>query len=450
MTKKEIKDYIQAVIEHAISNVEYGNYFLSVIKGMAEEAEDKCDEILFKAERSNTKKQKNEVDLKIAAVLLDFENEVNKFVTEEMAKIVESETDYLDSVVGPALGISLAVPATALSILSMVPIANAGIPKEFGKYAADGLRKIYDSMTNQSYVFGETYEDLNEQYKSRFNAYNRGLDAEAETVGYSLPDEFDRIVYTKNDKNIYEYVWISILDTTTCLECASLSNTRYEKVEDVPYFPRHERDRCKILAITKDMEDQIPESYSDWFEKQPKDNKYKILGKTRFQLYEQGMKIKQFVNNGKKTPLKNLSKYTSFSSEKAKDILNKQQPVNQSVLNRVIKGLNKNGYSVQIGKDTDKLLELWGKEAYVITTNDGKAAIVFHSKLSASGLFEEIIHTAQTRKFGYEYCQLHIHELEVEAKLKLLKYAKSYGITDYEKEVIKEDLIWHKSQIKEE
>ena len=100
--------------------------------------------------------------------------------------------------------------------------------------------------------------------------------------------------------------------------------------------------------------------------------------------------------------------------------------------------------------NSDKLLELWGKEAYVITTNDGKAAIVFHSKLSASGLFEEIIHTAQTRKFGYEYCQLPTHELEVEAKLKLLKYAKSYGITDYEKEVIKEDLIWHKSQIKEE
>lgn len=306
MTTEEIEDYINAVVEHAINNVTYSNYFVSQIKSLANKVMTDCLNILLSAERSNTKRQKGEVDNEIAHILVRFENEVNEFIAKEMAKVIESETEYLNSIVGPALGISLIVPATALSILSMVPIANAGIPKEFGKYSADGLRKIYDSMTNQSYVFGEDYEDLVEQYESRFNTFSRGLDAEAETVGYSLPNEFDRIVYTKNDKKIYEYVWLSILDTTTCLECAALSNTRYERIEDVPYFPRHERDRCTILTISKEMEDQIPESYSEWFEKQPKEKKYEALGKTRFQLYEQGMKIKQFVNNGKITPLKDL------------------------------------------------------------------------------------------------------------------------------------------------
>lgn len=308
MTEEEIGDYINAVVEHAINNVTYSNYFVSQIRRLAEQALEDCLTVLLSAKRSNTKKQKGEIDNEIARILLNFEKEVDEFIAKEMAKIVESESEFLNSIVGSALGVSFVIPATALSILSIIPIANAGIPKNFGNYCSDGLGKIYDSITNQSYVFGEDYEELADQYESRFNAYIRGLEAEAETVGYSLPNEFDRIVYTKNDKKIYEYVWLSILDTSTCLECAALSNTRYEKIEDVPYYPRHERDRCHIMCISKDMEDQIPESYSEWFEKQPKEKKYKVLGKTRFQLYEQGMKIKQFVNNGKITLLKDLKK----------------------------------------------------------------------------------------------------------------------------------------------
>ena len=191
-------------------------------------------------------------------------------------------------------------------MLSIIPMAAAGTPEAFGEHVSSKLGKIYNSITDRGYVFGEDYEDFIDEYNGQFNAFSRGLDADAETIGYSMANEFDRIVYTKNDKKLPGYVWISMLDTNTCLECASLSGTRYEKIEDVPYFPRHERDRCTISVVTDEIADNIPESYSEWFEKQNDKDKYKILGKTRFQLYEQGIKIKQFVNNGKKTPLKDL------------------------------------------------------------------------------------------------------------------------------------------------
>ena len=308
MTEEEIGDYINAVVEHAVNNVTYSNYFVSQIRRLAEQALEDCLTVLLSAKRSNTKKQKGEIDNEIARILLNFEKEVDEFVAKEMAKIIESESEFLNSIIGSALGVSFVIPATALSILSIVPIANAGIPKNFGNYCSDGLKKIYDSMTNQSYVFGEDYEELADQYESRFNAYIRGLEAEAETVGYSLPNEFDRIVYTKNDKKISSYIWNSMLDTSTCLLCASLSGTRYEKIEDVPYYPPHLKCRCFICPCTDEIADNIPESYSEWFEKQPREKKYEALGKTRFQLYEKGMKIKQFVNNGKITPLKDLRK----------------------------------------------------------------------------------------------------------------------------------------------
>lgn len=306
MTNEEIEDYINAVVEHALSKVEYSNYFLSEIKGYADAAQEACNEILFSHKRNPTKRQKSEVDDEIAEVLAGLKNDIDDFIAGELQKVVENETEYLNNVIEKIVGVSLAIPAASVAMLSMIPMATAGTPGKFGEYISDKLGKIYNSMTNQSYVFSEDYEDLIDEYDSQFSAFNRGLDAEAETIGYSLANEFDRIVYTKNDKKIPGYIWISMLDTNTCLECASLSGTRYENIEDVPYFPRHDRDRCTIAVVTDEIAENIPESYSEWFEKQDDKEKYKILGKTRFQLYEQGMKFKQFVNNGKKTPLKDL------------------------------------------------------------------------------------------------------------------------------------------------
>ena len=306
MTKEEIEDYIQAVVEHALSNVEYSNYFLSEIKGYADAAQEACSEILFSHKRNPTKRQKSEVDDEIASVLVGFKNDIDDFVAAEVQKVIQNETEYLNNIIGKLLGISLVIPATAVTMLSMIPMSAAGTPEAFGEYVSSKLGKIYNSITDRGYIFGEKYEDFIDEYDSQFNAFSRGLDADAETIGYSMANEFDRIVYTKNDKKLPGYVWVSMLDTNTCLECASLSGTRYERIEDVPYFPRHDRDRCVISVVTDEIADNIPESYLEWFEKQKDKDKYKILGKSRFQLYEQGMKIKQFVNNGKKTPLKDL------------------------------------------------------------------------------------------------------------------------------------------------
>ena len=60
------------------------------------------------------------------------------------------------------------------------------------------------------------------------------------------------------------------------------------------------------LYLLEDIEEELPSSYKEWFEVQPKETKRQILGKKRFELYESGVKVKNFVNNGKITPLKDL------------------------------------------------------------------------------------------------------------------------------------------------
>ena len=306
MTKKEIKDYIQAIIKHGITLSEYGNFFVSTIKDYAKEAEKKCNDLLLEAERSVTKKQKNELEKKIKSVLSDFEKKVKLFIEEQLEEIDEAEDKFLEEVVEKALGINLIVPATILGILALVPIASAGTPENFGKSLSDKLGNVYNSILNRVYVFGDEYEDVLGDFESQFNTFHRGLDADAETMGYSLADEYDRIVFTKNDKKIKGYIWSAILDTSTCIACGSLDGTKYENISDVPFYPVHDHCRCRLIPYNEDIEDLIPENYQEWFESQNKETKRQILGKTRSELYEQGMKIKNFVNNNKITPLKDL------------------------------------------------------------------------------------------------------------------------------------------------
>ena len=313
MTKTEIEDYIDAVIKHSLSMVEYSNYFLVQIKGFAEDTQDKCNKILLKHVRSVTKKQKNECETEIEEVLSEFQNQVEEFIAKQLQGISEIEIDYLQNVVGKSLGVNFVVPATAVGILSLVPITSIGNAKDFGAYTSDKLGKIYNSVLNQSQIFEEDYEDVLSEYESQFNAFERGLNAEAGTLGYSLGEEFERIVFTKTDNPKVKYMWSAILDTTTCLACGMLDHKIYDKIEDVPMYPLHFSCRCTLVCGNEEIFEQYPESYQKWFERQPEKTKYDILKRTRYSLYKQGMKITQFVNNNTVTPLKALKPYPSMA-----------------------------------------------------------------------------------------------------------------------------------------
>lgn len=131
-----------------------------------------------------------------------------------------------------------------------------------------------------------------------------------------------------------------------------------------------------------------------------------------------------------------------FNSDKTREILNKQKPVNPEIFSRVKKRLTALGYSVECNSEIDAYLERSGKEASVINTGDeGKAIVFFHTKLSASGLFEELIHLSQIKDRDLYSADRKKSELarlknEIAAKEKLLKNRKAYGIPDYEIELI--------------
>jgi len=136
--------------------------------------------------------------------------------------------------------------------------------------------------------------------------------------------------------------------------------------------------------------------------------------------------------------------YAQFNSEKTVDIINKQKPMNPEVIKRVKESLLKKGTILDQSVEIDKYLESRGKEG--ITYSDG--TIIMHTKVSASGFFEELIHYGQIKNgraiYGDERNTI---LMEIEAKEKLIRNKKSYDITDYEIEILTDSLNWYKNSL---
>ena len=122
-----------------------------------------------------------------------------------------------------------------------------------------------------------------------------------------------------------------------------------------------------------------------------------------------------------------------FHSEKAKKIILLQKQMDINVVMRVKASLSKMGDILEQSAEWDEYLVSQGMEATTFT--DG--TMIMHTKVSASGFFEELIHYGQIKSgriiYGDEENML---MLEIEAKERLINHKKAYGITDFEVEVL--------------
>ena len=306
--KKEWQKYIDNAISHAIGAVEYGNYFYDEIKALADEAKDDCQAILDKYVRCGTKARCTLLEKQIDTRLKELENDIAAFIEFELPKIIEEENNFLKKNVEPLIKLQLEDSAKAMKRLAIIPIATAGAAIGFGTLIANKLKSIYNSEITQGFITGSSFEDLEDDYESSFNFFDRGLQADAETLGSSLGDQYERMVFTKNKDKVKRVMWTAILDSSTCLSCGSLDGQVFDDITAVPIYPLHDRCRCRLIPVPDFVDDEeVKLSYTEWFERQSDKEKYKILGKTRYTLYKDGMKIKQFVNNGRKIPLSELN-----------------------------------------------------------------------------------------------------------------------------------------------
>jgi len=143
----------------------------------------------------------------------------------------------------------------------------------------------------------------------------------------------------------------------------------------------------------------------------------------------------------------NLKQVNNMSTKKYKDaleILIYQKPVDKSVFHRVKNALAKRGVVIEQSKEIDRWLVSKSTEA--VTFSDG--TMLMHSRVSASGFFEELIHYGQIKSGRADVCnEINNLLLEIEAKERLIKHKKAYRITDFEIVILTDILDKYKIQL---
>ena len=130
-----------------------------------------------------------------------------------------------------------------------------------------------------------------------------------------------------------------------------------------------------------------------------------------------------------------------MKSEKYAEIINKQKQMDKEIIERTRRSLANKGVVLYQSVDIDRMLMSRGAEA--LTFSDG--TIVMHTKVSASGFYEELIHYGQIKaNRTIEDDKRNNLLLEIEAKERLIKYRQAYQITDYEVEILTEVLKKYK------
>jgi hypothetical protein len=127
-----------------------------------------------------------------------------------------------------------------------------------------------------------------------------------------------------------------------------------------------------------------------------------------------------------------------------REILDNQPPVDPELLSTVKRRLALQGVNIDQSEDWNRYLERRGLEALVFS----KELIVMHTKVSTSGMYEELIHLAQLRKAGDEvYDYTRNLAMEIAAKEKILRNKKAYKISDYEVDFLTESINDYKIRL---
>jgi len=127
-----------------------------------------------------------------------------------------------------------------------------------------------------------------------------------------------------------------------------------------------------------------------------------------------------------------------LNSEKAAEIINNQPPISQNIVNRVKNRLAEKGADLMQSEELDNYLMLRGVEAVTLAPGN---VIIMHTKVSASGFYEELIHYGQFKRGDVNInSKMDVIKKEIEAQKKLIKYQRAYKITDYEIKVLTNNL----------
>ena len=204
-----------------------------------------------------------------------------------------------------------------------------------------GLYNTWDSAVRTGYLTGLTTNQIVHNVMGSVSKVSQLINAgsmhtlrnsvyaNTRTALQSFANETRNRVYEENEKYFgdeddYKYEYLATIDNRACIICGSCDCKLYKSLKDAPQLPQHKNCRCIIIPYF-DIEGDVKASkngyistkvtFEDWLGEQDEKTQIDVLGKTRYNLFKNGISINQFVDNGQVLTLAQLQKTLDFDYE---------------------------------------------------------------------------------------------------------------------------------------
>lgn len=301
MTSKEL---VKSWIMHSVNTELYGNATREDVKKLLKVA---YADILKKLQKTSfvyTKNQYKKLLSAISEILDEYKLNYTNILENQISEIGTFESNWIKDFMAEA-GKAFVIPATIISSINFSPIASSTNYKELVGTSVKRIQDSFDSALRTSYIMKTPLSNLEDKLSSKLDVELRNVDLDVETFNTTAFSVTDYLMMKANKEDVY---WSCILDSRTCEECADRHGKCF-KISEIDCPPLHHRCRCDLISASIVGEDGLEfNSYSDWFNELNDEEKRTTLGPGRYNLYQQGLPIESFINNGQFISIKDLTK----------------------------------------------------------------------------------------------------------------------------------------------
>jgi hypothetical protein len=313
-------------ISHQIDFERYKTGEVRKLMSVLNSANSQISEKIQKSSGIYTKKRLKEVEKEIKKIADSARADIEDGF--DIKGIVEEEIEAQKKIISKLVNSDFKTPIlkNVTEAAAFRPVVNATFSSYLDSIDSR-LYSIWDSAVRTGYLTGQTSKQIVKTVIGTagtgiVSTLRKSLEANTRTILQSFADVARRESFRENEELFSGYKILATLDLRTCLVCASFEDKKYKTLNNVPMLPIHTNCRCVIIPIIRGYSDVQYEgeraaidgtengnvTYEEWFDKQSDERKLDILGRTRYDMYKNGDKIKDFVSGNKVLTLDELKK----------------------------------------------------------------------------------------------------------------------------------------------
>lgn len=303
LTEEQKKRAFKEWIKHAIEMEYVGNSISLEFTARLDLLFDEIESVIDSFSNISSKAMYQALKKSIDNLIDEFEEDIISLSKEKLTEIADEEEDWFKKL-STIVPIVYTIPKTLKNQMMFMPFAEHEDYTSVGSKISERLRNSINSTLKLSYAMKSSSEQTKSRLQIKKTRESKNFATATATFTTAMSRAAENIILKSSSRYV---IYLAHLDNRTCLVCGENHLQRF-KVENAPVLPIHERCRCTLIDEALYSEEESPKTYSEWLLELDDDELKEVLGKSRYQMYKNGVPITSFVNDGRIIPLNELEK----------------------------------------------------------------------------------------------------------------------------------------------